>query len=179
MTGIPAIGSPAPDFSVEDAWGKPLRLQDLRGKKVVLIFLRHLGCPLCRLEIAQLRQRFEAFRARNAEVIVVVDSPAESVREAAEKQKFPFHLVADPAHRLYDTYGVHRGSLMQFLAPTAGLRAGKAMLKGHAHGAFEGSELQLPGDFVIDEAGKIVHAHLGRNIADNSPLDLLLAACGK
>lgn len=35
---------PAPDFALQDADGKPVRLQDLRGKVVVLHFI-YAGCP--------------------------------------------------------------------------------------------------------------------------------------
>ena len=41
LTGGPTMlkpGSPAPDFDTTDHEGKPLRLRDLRGKKVVLWF---------------------------------------------------------------------------------------------------------------------------------------------
>ncbi|MFC0808863.1 SCO family protein [Ensifer sp. P24N7] len=35
---------PAPDFALQDASGKPMRLEDLRGKVVVLHFI-YAGCP--------------------------------------------------------------------------------------------------------------------------------------
>lgn len=175
MTKIPAPGTVAPDFQTQDGRGDALALSALRGKKTVLIFLRHLGCPICRMEIAELKRRAGEFHQAGAEVLVFVDSPDESVREFAAREDVKFRLVADPQHKIYAAYGIERGSLFDFLAPGAGARSLKATLKGHMHGRFEGSELQLPGDFVLDEQGKVLFAHRGAHIGDNTPLDPLLA----
>ena len=35
-----AINTPAPDFNLNDYQGKPVRLADLRGKNVLLVFNR-------------------------------------------------------------------------------------------------------------------------------------------
>jgi peroxiredoxin len=37
------IGDPAPDFALPAAQGEPVALHDLRGRWVVLVFLRYLG----------------------------------------------------------------------------------------------------------------------------------------
>jgi cytochrome oxidase Cu insertion factor (SCO1/SenC/PrrC family) len=34
------VGQPAPDFTLEDAAGRPLTLSDFRGKYVILVFYR-------------------------------------------------------------------------------------------------------------------------------------------
>src|SRR5574341_701832 len=44
---------PAPDFSLEDPQGNPLRLRDLRGKVVLLNFWA-TWCPACNLEMASM-----------------------------------------------------------------------------------------------------------------------------
>lgn len=36
-------GQPAPDFELPDSEGRVYRLSELRGRVVVLVFLRHLG----------------------------------------------------------------------------------------------------------------------------------------
>ena len=40
MVKIISPGEPAPDFELEDVWGEHVRLSELRGKIVVLAFLR-------------------------------------------------------------------------------------------------------------------------------------------
>ena len=40
MSKLITPGEPAPDFELEDVQGNPIRLSKLRGKPVVLAFLR-------------------------------------------------------------------------------------------------------------------------------------------
>ena len=172
---IQSVGDAAPDFAVTDARGETLSSAGLRGRKVILIFLRHLGCPICRMELATLKRRQDELAERGAVAIVFVESADESVRAFAGRNDVRFHLVADPARKLYDLFGVGRGGLGAYFAPKAALSAIKATLSGHLHGRCEGSELQLPGDFVLDENGRLLYARRGKHIADNAPLDELLA----
>ena len=37
------VGDPAPELRLPDLEGAPVSLSDLRGKPVVLVFLRHAG----------------------------------------------------------------------------------------------------------------------------------------
>jgi peroxiredoxin len=170
-----AVGDAAPAFEVSDARGQPIALESLRGRKAVIIFLRHLGCPICRMELAELKRRHGELEAKRAEVIVFVESADDSVAEFARRGDVKFRLVADPEKRIYAQYGIERGRLAAFFAPGALVSSLKATVRGHLHGRCEGSELQLPGDFIVDENGKIVFAHRGRHIGDNTSLDTLLA----
>ena len=45
MTGVraPRVGEPAPPFDLVDLEGRRVRLEDLRGRAFLLIFLRHAG----------------------------------------------------------------------------------------------------------------------------------------
>ena len=45
--GAPSVGQPAPDFTLQDASGKPVRLSDFKGKTVVLEWTNP-GCPFVR-----------------------------------------------------------------------------------------------------------------------------------
>src|SRR5438874_13417960 len=92
---VPAVGETAPAFDIADALGERLSLERFAGKKVVLIFMRHMGCPICRMELATLKRRQDELAARKAEVIVFVESPAESVSAFAGAGDVRFHLVAD------------------------------------------------------------------------------------
>lgn len=39
----PRVGEPAPRFDLADLKGRRVRLEDLRGRAFLLIFLRHAG----------------------------------------------------------------------------------------------------------------------------------------
>lgn len=43
----PGVGQPAPDFSLQDTTGKPVKLSDFKGRTVVLEW-NNPGCPFVR-----------------------------------------------------------------------------------------------------------------------------------
>jgi peroxiredoxin len=45
MGTMPAAGDPAPDFELPDQDGTPVRLSDLRGRRVVLYFYPRADTP--------------------------------------------------------------------------------------------------------------------------------------
>ena len=47
VQAAPSVGQPAPDFTLRDAAGKPVKLSDFRGKHVVLEWTNP-GCPYVR-----------------------------------------------------------------------------------------------------------------------------------
>ena len=83
--------------------------------------------------------------------------------------------VADPTARLYDAFGAGT-SLAGFVHPRSLSALGRAMAAGKRHGRFEGRELQMPAEFVIDHRGRIALAHYGRDVGDHVPAPALLAA---
>ena len=86
-----------------------------------------------------------------------------------------FAAVADPTAGLYDAFGAAT-SVAGFVHPRSLLALGRALAAGRRHGRFEGRELQMPADFVLDRAGRIALAHYGRNVDDHASAPALLAA---
>lgn len=169
------IGEKAPEAVFEDNTGKTWRLpDDFNGKKTVLVFLRHLGCPLCMRRIDELKSDFEKFKSHEAQVIVFVQSTWERARKYAEKKALPFMLVGDREKTVYSIYGVERGGVTALLAPSVLKKSLSATLKGYMHGPFEGDELQKPAEFVLDEKGVVIWAHYGKDISDSSDNEQLL-----
>jgi peroxiredoxin Q/BCP len=54
--------------------------------------------------MAQLRQDYAQFTARNTQILVVSPEDRESVRAYWEREKLPFVGLADPDHRVADLY---------------------------------------------------------------------------
>src|SRR5688572_14921078 len=53
------VGEPAPDVTVTDADGKPVRLLDLAKRgPILLVFYRGGWCPTCNFQIHELAKRF-------------------------------------------------------------------------------------------------------------------------
>ena len=100
-------GDAAPDFETRDAGGNPVKLSDLRGRKVVLYFYPKDDTPGCTKEACGFRDSFAEFRSRGIEVLGVSTDDERSHRKFAEKYGLPFTLLADTDHSVADLYGVY------------------------------------------------------------------------
>ena len=65
-----AAGTPAPDFTVDDRDGKPVKLSDYRGKTVVLDFWA-TWCPPCRASMPHTNEVAKAFQGKDVTVLAV------------------------------------------------------------------------------------------------------------
>lgn len=108
-TGEPAVGEAAPAFTLPDQSGKPVSLNDYRGKWVVLYFYPKDGTPGCTTEACEFRDNVFAFREAGATILgVSVDDVASHKKFAADHQ-LPFTLLADGEKKVARDYGVlHR-----------------------------------------------------------------------
>jgi peroxiredoxin Q/BCP len=99
-------GTPAPDLELRTDDGRSLHLSELRGKPVVLYFYPKDDTPGCTTEACAIRDAWDDFRDRGAEVFGVSTQDAESHQAFREKHRLPFPLLVDEGHRLGDAFGV-------------------------------------------------------------------------
>jgi peroxiredoxin len=99
----PAVGHPAPDFTLTTAAGEMFKLSDLRGTPVVLNFWA-TWCPPCRAELPELQSASERLTGQVAIVGVnQAEAPAE-VQAFADQLGLNFSIPLDEngdASRLY------------------------------------------------------------------------------
>ncbi len=102
-----AVGAPAPDFSVQDVDGRPVRLADYRGKVVLLDFWS-LHCGPCVAEAPELSATYQRFRDRGFEVVAI--NAADEIPELkafVEKFKMPWPQIRQtPTEGLWNVYKV-------------------------------------------------------------------------
>jgi peroxiredoxin Q/BCP len=103
--GVPAIGSPAPEFSLPDQSGRTVRLADFRGKWVVLYFYPKDDTPGCTEEACAFRDDQAALTLLGAQVIGVSLDDSASHAAFAKKYKLPFPLLADTGAKVSASYG--------------------------------------------------------------------------
>ena len=101
-----SIGDPAPDFTSIDQNGKPIRLSDYRGKKVVLYFYPKDDTSGCTAQACSLRDSHTDLRAAGYEVLGVSVDNQTSHQKFISKYDLPFSLVADTDKQVVDAYGV-------------------------------------------------------------------------
>lgn len=99
-------GDKAPAFKGKDQNGKTVSLPELKGKKIVLYFYPEDDTPTCTVEACNLRDNFSLLKKEGFIVIGVSPDDEKKHKKFEEKYDLPFTLVADPAHKIIDAYGV-------------------------------------------------------------------------
>ena len=99
-------GIKAPDFTLPDKDGNPVRLSDFRGKKVVLYFYPRDNTPGCTKQACAFAAAYEGFRAQNVAVIGISKDSTASHQKFAAKYELPFLLLSDPELQAIQTYDV-------------------------------------------------------------------------
>ena len=153
------VGDSAPKFSMESVNSGTVSLSDYGGRKVVLVFGRYFGCPVCQVDFDTL---YEMSGKTDEPIIYFTQSLEGSARKYIEGYNVKFPVVSVPktsGYQLYKDYGV---GMMGFNTMLGILRkAGEARKKGKVHGDYEGRESQSPADFVVDEKGKVIWVNRG------------------
>ena len=98
-------GDQAPDFELPDHEGNPVRLSDLRGKRVVLYFYPKADTPGCTTQACGLRDTISDFNDVGVTVLGISPDPVKAVKKFHEGQGLNFTLLADEDHAVCDLYG--------------------------------------------------------------------------
>jgi len=103
---IAAVGTKAPSFTLPAQDGKPVSLADYKGKWVVLYFYPKDQTSGCSLEAHNFQRDQDKYKAANAVVLGISLDTVESHATWCTKDGFSFKMLADPAHKVVDEYGV-------------------------------------------------------------------------
>lgn len=159
----------APDFTAKDVNGVKLSLSDYKGKKVLLLFNRNVGCPICNLQYHQLSENAAYFKQKGVAVLSVYESSVENMKTYLQDET-PFQtMIPDPALSLYQLYGIER----------RGTKILKGIFKGALNKAKKGNKLfkkkmkqdgnadRINAGFLMDEEGKVMVAYYGKYLGDH------------
>ncbi|MEZ0448530.1 peroxiredoxin [Cellulomonas sp. ICMP 17802] len=104
----PALGEPAPEFSLRDTHGTPVTLSGLRGGPVVIVFVPFAFSGTCTGELCELRDNISEFEEAGVHVLVVSCDPGHALRAWAAQEGFGFDLLSDfwPHGEVAKAYGV-------------------------------------------------------------------------
>jgi len=145
--GKVSVGDVAPDFTLPDQTGTPVRLRDLVGRKtLVLYFYPKDETPGCTIEARAFRDSYAAFTAAGAEVVGVSADSVASHRRFAQHHELPFLLLSDKGGTVRNLYGVEK---------TLGLLPGRVT-------------------YVIDRTGVVRHVYSSQLRATRHPREALM-----
>jgi len=150
------VGDHAPDFTLFNAYGKPVSLSSQLAKgPVVLAFYRGAWCPYCNMELQSLRGALPHFERLGATLIAVTPQQPDKSLEQVKKDHFSFEILSDldstvmRAYRLYYVVPDELSALYQD-------RFGLDLATYNGPGRYE---LPVPGTFVIDRTGTVRAAY--------------------
>jgi len=100
----PAVGAPAPDFTLNSQEGKPVSLRDFKGKWVVLYFYPKDMTSGCTIEAHNFQRDLSKYDAKNAVILGVSMQDEKSHQEFCAKESLTFKLLADTNKEVSEKY---------------------------------------------------------------------------
>ena len=100
-----AADDAAPPFALADQHGDTVRLEDFRGRKLLVYFYPEADTPGCTTQSCDVRDHRQAFSGLGVDVIgISPDVPADQLA-FDEKFSLGFPLLADTDHAVADAWG--------------------------------------------------------------------------
>jgi thioredoxin-dependent peroxiredoxin len=110
----------APTFDLDSSQGR-VRLEQYRGKKTVVFFMREFNCMMCLGHVRELK-RLSASHP-DVQFLVVGGGSVNHARQLADRYKLNFPVLSDPEREAYARYDLGKAlGLMQ--------RSGTAVIDG-------------------------------------------------
>jgi thioredoxin-dependent peroxiredoxin len=113
-------GQAAPVFSLPDAQGKKISLQDLTGRHVVVYFYPKDDTPGCTKEACGFRDLWQQFEQLKVAVLGISPDNGAAHDKFVAKYDLPFTLLSDPDKKVMKTYGAF-GEKMMYGKKTIGV----------------------------------------------------------
>ena len=150
------VGAPAPDITLPDATGRPVRLAALwQQGPLVLIFYRGGWCPYCNLELRAWQQHLATLAAHGARLVAVSPQTPDNSLSTAEKNELAYPVLSDSSLTAATGFGI------AFEMPQALIdlyrKAGNDLPVLNGNGRWV---LPLPATYVIGRDGRIAFAHI-------------------
>jgi len=102
---LPAVGSPAPDFTFPSTSGAEVTLSKLRGKNVLLAFFPLAFTSVCTREMGAFTEDYEQFRSARTEVLPISVDSVPTLKEFKAKERIGVDLLSDFKREVRRRYG--------------------------------------------------------------------------
>src|SRR5215471_17838753 len=103
---VPAVGAPAPEFTLPSTSGNKLSLSDLRGRPVLLAFFPLAFSGTCTAELCEMRDDHDEFLGRGVTVLPISVDHTYSLKEYKAKYNMRVDLLSDFKRDVSRLYGV-------------------------------------------------------------------------
>ena len=158
------------DKVVYDTGGQAVRLDSLWARQPrLLVFVRHFGCMMCRMQVADLQRHAQAIRALGVAVAVVGPGTAQQAANFVHHDAVELPVYADPQRFAFMAARLRRGVRAALSTRGWGM-AWQAMRAGTWPNGVQGDPWQIGGMFLIMPGGSLRWAYVGQFAGDHPPL---------
>jgi peroxiredoxin len=105
MAALPAVGSPAPDFTLPSTAGTDVTLSRLRGRNVLLAFFPLAFTKTCTSEMCALSDDYSQFQDANTVVLPISVDSVPTLKEFKAKERMSLDLLSDFKRDVSRRYG--------------------------------------------------------------------------
>ena len=102
---LPAVGSPAPDFTLASTSGSDVTLSGLRGRNVLLAFFPLAFTRVCTTELCAFSEEIDRFRSADAVILPISVDSVPTLREFKAKEHLAVELLSDFKREVSRRYG--------------------------------------------------------------------------
>lgn len=175
---IMKVGALAPTFEMVDIFDRTINLKDYRGKRVILGFFRHAGCPFCNSRVHRLEAKYDEFKKMGLEMIFFFESDKETLlSNNFHKDVSPIPIISDPEKIWYDKYGVEKSAIITAKSHLKSFfsTAIQAKLKKLPVHWLKGKESinTIPAEFLIDEYGVVKKLLYCKSLTQRMSMDVI------
>lgn len=147
------VGATAPDFTLNDATGRPVRLQTmLESGPVVLTWYRGSWCPYCNVQLRAYQDAIEEIRTAGGQLVALTPEKPDGTLNTVEKHALKFAVLSDVGNEVGRQYGI------VYKLPDSLIDKLRGTLNLSRFNGDESWELPLAATYVIARDGKIVRA---------------------
>ncbi|MBX2861635.1 MAG: AhpC/TSA family protein [Vampirovibrio sp.] len=166
------VGDTAPDFTLSDATGQPVHLEnELKNGPVVITFYRGKWCPYCNTALVALAETTPAINGAGARVLAVSPQTPDNSLSTQEKHDLPYRVLSDPGNQTANDFGIVFTLAKDLVPIYKKFGIDLADVNGE-----DSNQLPLPATYVIDTNGKITWAFVDTDYTRRAEPAEVLAA---
>ena len=105
-SAVPAVGSPAPDFTLPSTSGEQITLSELRGRPVLIAFFPLAFTSTCTAELCGFTDDYAAYAEHDVVVLPTSVDSVPTLKEFKAKYDMKVDLLSDFKREVSRKYGV-------------------------------------------------------------------------
>lgn len=145
---------------------------------VMMVFLRHFGCVFCREALKHIKNERSNWEKKGITIVLIHPSS----KASGEVYLTQFDLldvpsIADPECKIYEQFGLAKGSMSQLFGLSTFFRGFEVAAKGILPMVKQvGDGFQMPGIFIIYN-GQIKDSYIHKSASDKPDYNQLIGCC--